>query len=140
MNMPRALWRDVNTCQIKSKHVRTGITWLVCLVSDPCSLNIFVLHNCDAMPIDSELICVVNVEDLADQPDAKLHHHVSQVKPKDYHDYFFSNSHAALQVKTGSQSRREMKANCKLCISAHATSGKEVKGIDSYSNFKTHVL
>ena len=84
------------------------------------------------MSIDSDLICVVNVDDLVDQPDSKLHHEVSQFKPKDYHDYFFSNSHAALQVNTGSQSRREIKANCKLCISAHATSGKEVKGIDSY--------
>ena len=140
LNTPRALWRDTNTCQIKLNNLRTGIIWLVCLVSDPCSLNIFVLHNCDAMSIDSELICVVNVDDLADQPDAKLHHDVSQLKPKDYHDYFFSNSHAALPVKAGSQNRWEIKTNCKLCISAHATSRKEVKGIDSYSNFKTHVL
>ena len=126
--------------RVKSNHLRTGIIRLVCLVSNPCSLNIFVLHNCHAMPIDSELICVVNVEDLADQPDAKLHRHASQFKPNDYHDYFFSSSHAALQVKTGSQSRWEMKANCNFCISAYATSGKEVKGIDSNSNFKTHVL
>ena len=60
------------TC-VKSNHLRIGIIWLVCLVSDPYSLNIFVLHHCDTMSIDSELICVVNVDDLADQPDAKLH-------------------------------------------------------------------
>ena len=99
--------------QIKSLAHRHYLVGLFGVRS--CSLNIFVLHNCDAMSIDSELFCVLNVHDLADQPDAKLHHDASQLKPKDYHDYFFSNSYAALQVKAGSQSRREIKTNCKLC-------------------------
>ena len=79
-----------------------------------------------------------NVYVLDETSDAKpapiIHWDASHRKPKDHHDFFFTDFSKAVKTKSGVQGWHEMKARCKLCITSNSPNGKEMKATDSYTN------
>ena len=52
---------------------------------------------------------------------------------------FFTNSSSTIKAKPGVQSRPEIKAYCKLCITKKNPNGKELNATDTFTAFKIHV-
>ena len=92
------------------------------------------------MSTDTREIVVLDADDSVDsgskqESAAKPSHR----KGKQYHDFFFTNSSSTIKAKPGVQSRPEIKAYCKLCITKKNPNGKELNATDTFTAFKIHV-